>query len=318
MFQDFFYFSYFRFMSVQVQKVSKIYNEQRAVDSISFRVESGEILGFLGPNGAGKSTTMKMITGYTPMTDGQIFINDVDIQSDPISCRRKIGYLPESNPLYMDMYMKEYLNFICTIHKIKDSSKAIQDVIEMVGLGREQNKKIHQLSKGYKQRVGLAQALIHDPDILILDEPTTGLDPNQLGEIRSLIKELGKSKVIIFSTHIMQEVQAVCDRVIIIQDGKIVADDTVSGLSQRISGSDPVRFTLERPIDLNLFQPFKFITSVEKMGAASYQMYGGDSFRMKKTLFELAVQQDNAILELSEVSSNLEDTFKLLTKSNVE
>ncbi|HZH68616.1 MAG TPA: ATP-binding cassette domain-containing protein, partial [Chitinophagales bacterium] len=217
---------------------------------------------------------------------------------------------------YMDMYMKEYLSFICSIHQIKNSKQAIDRVVEMVGLGKEQSKKIHQLSKGYKQRVGLAQALIHDPDILILDEPTTGLDPNQLSEIRDLIKELGKSKVIVFSTHIMQEVQAVCDRVVIIQDGKIVADDTVRGLSQRISGSNPVRFTLERVFNIDLLKAMDFITSVKKVGPSTYEMYGADSFRMKKALFELAVQQDNAILELGDISSNLEDTFKLLTKSN--
>lgn len=302
-------------MSVHIQHISKVYGEQRAVDNISFEVKEGEILGFLGPNGAGKSTTMKMITGYLPPTQGQIFVNGIDMQTHTIEGRKLIGYLPESNPLYMDMFIKEYLHFISGVYQVKNPSAAVQRVIEMTGLGPEQNKQIRQLSKGYKQRVGLAQALIHDPKILILDEPTTGLDPNQLGEIRRLIQELGKSKTIIFSTHIMQEVQAVCSRVMIIQKGKIVADNTVQGLSQQMSGANTIHFMLERLIDLNLFQKFDFISSVEKTGTSSYQMSGTDAFRMKKALFELAVSQDNAILQLQDAGADLEDVFKLLTNN---
>ncbi len=305
-------------MSVDIRHVSKFYGKQKAVDNISFKAGRGDILGFLGPNGAGKSTTMKMITGYIPVSSGEILVGETDIKSDPISVRRRIGYLPENNPLYLDMYVREYLSFICSVHKIKDKKTAIRRVVEMTGLGHEQHKKIHQLSKGYRQRTGLAQALIHDPDILILDEPTTGLDPNQLEEIRSLIKTLGQSKTIIFSTHIMQEVQAVCNRVIIIQKGKLVADNTVEGLSGQISGAHAIRFTLERPIKTDLFKKFKFISSVENTGKSSYQMYGSDSFRMKKTLFETVVNQENTILELYDVISNLEDTFKLLTHQQSE
>lgn len=301
-------------MSVRIQHVSKVYGQQRAVDNISFEVKTGEILGFLGPNGAGKSTTMKMITGYIPPTEGQIFIDGIDIQSDPIGSRKKIGYLPESNPLYMDMYVQEYLTFISSVHGIRDSSKAISDVIEMTDLGVERHKKIHQLSKGYKQRVGLAQALIHHPKILILDEPTTGLDPNQLGEIRELIKELGKSKVIIFSTHIMQEVQAVCDRVIIIQKGQLVADDTVQGLSAQISGGSGISFVLERNMDIKLLSRLDFVKDIHQVGTARYRLYGSDLFRLKKALFDVAMQENNTILELKDMSSNLEDTFKQLTK----
>lgn len=300
-------------MSVQVQLVSKVYGEQKAVDQISFEVNDGEILGFLGPNGAGKSTTMKMITGYLPTTEGQIFVNGIDMQTNAIEGRKLIGYLPENNPLYKEMYVKEYLQFIANVYQIKNKKQAIDRVIEMTGLGVEQHKFIHQLSKGYKQRVGLAQALINDPKILILDEPTTGLDPNQLSEIRKLIQELGKSKTIIFSTHIMQEVQAVCNRVMIIQKGKIVADNTVQGITSQLSGASRIRFTLERLIDTNHLLEKNFIHTVEKTGSSTYLMTGSDLFRMKKALFEIAVQQDNAILQLQDIGTDLEDAFKLLT-----
>ncbi|MCO5232235.1 MAG: gliding motility-associated ABC transporter ATP-binding subunit GldA [Chitinophagales bacterium] len=303
-------------MSVQIQSLSKIYGEQIAVNNISFEIKEGEILGFLGPNGAGKSTTMKMITGYLPPSSGQVLINGINMQTHPIEGRKQIGYLPENNPLYKEMYVKEYLHFIAGIYQLKSSRTAVQNVIEMTGLGLEQNKKIHQLSKGYKQRVGLAQALIHDPKILILDEPTTGLDPNQLGEIRKLITELGKSKTIIFSTHIMQEVQAVCNKVIIIQKGNIVANNTVQGLSQQLLGANTILFTLERPIDTNLFRQIEFITAITQTDNSSYQMSGTDIFRMKRALFDLASKQDNAILQLSDYGTNLEDVFKSLTHTN--
>lgn len=304
-------------MSVQVQQVSKIYGEQKAVNDISFEVKEGEILGFLGPNGAGKSSTMKMITGYLPPTEGDIYVNGIDMRTQALEGRKHIGYLPENNPLYKEMFVKEYLHFIAGVYHLTNKKAAVERVIEMTGLGVEQNKYIHQLSKGYKQRVGLAQALIHDPKILILDEPTTGLDPNQLGEIRKLISELGKSKTIIFSTHIMQEVQAVCNRVMIIQKGKIVADNTVQGLTSQLSGASSISFTLERPIHIDLFKQYDFIQLVEKTGNSSYQMSGSDVFRMKKALFDLAVQQDNAILHLTDVGTDLEDAFKLLTHTSI-
>jgi len=216
-------------MSIRVEALTKIYGEQKAVDGISFTAEPG-VLGFLGPNGAGKSTTMKILTGFIPQTSGMASVCGFDVVKDPHEVKRRIGYLPESNPLYLDMYVKESLAFIAAIHKIPEPEKRIADIIEQTGLGPEQHKKIGQLSKGYRQRVGLAQAIIHNPDVLILDEPTSGLDPNQLIGIRQLIRDLGQTKTIILSTHIMQEVEAVCDNVIIINKGKIVANDTLLNL----------------------------------------------------------------------------------------
>jgi ABC-2 type transport system ATP-binding protein len=216
-------------MSIRVQSLTKIYGRQKAVDDISFNAEPG-VLGFLGPNGAGKSTTMKILTCFIPQTSGTASVCGFDVITRPLDVRRHIGYLPESNPLYLDMYVKESLGFIAGIHKIQEPEKRISRIIEQTGLGPEQYKKIGQLSKGYRQRVGLAQAILHDPDVLILDEPTSGLDPNQLIGIRQLILDLGKTKTIILSTHIMQEVEAVCNKVIIINKGKIVADDTLQNL----------------------------------------------------------------------------------------
>jgi ABC-2 type transport system ATP-binding protein len=223
-------------MSIRVQSLTKVYGEQKAVDGISFSAEPG-VLGFLGPNGAGKSTTMKILTCFIPQTSGSASVCGFDVIAQPLEVRRHIGYLPESNPLYLDMYVKESLGFIADIHKINEPQKRIADIIEQTGLGPEQHKKISQLSKGYRQRVGLAQAILHNPDVLILDEPTSGLDPNQLIGIRQLILELGKTKTIILSTHIMQEVEAVCNKVIIINKGKIVADDTLQALRSKNNNS---------------------------------------------------------------------------------
>ncbi len=219
-------------MSIEVKGLLKQYGEQKAVNDISFVVNKGEIVGFLGPNGAGKSTTMKIITGYLLQDAGKATVCGIDVKSEPIAAKRKIGYLPESNPLYYDMYVKEYLSFVAGIHQIPNSTFRISNVIELVGLQVEQKKKISQLSKGYKQRVGLAAALIHEPEVLILDEPTSGLDPNQIIEIRNVIKQQGKNKTILFSSHILQEVEAICDRVIIINKGTIVADDSLQNLQQ--------------------------------------------------------------------------------------
>ncbi len=220
-------------MSVRVENLTKVYGEQTVVDAISFTINKGEIVGFLGPNGAGKSTTMKMITGYIPVTAGKAFVCDDEVATNVLNTQRRIGYLPESNPLYMEMYVKEYLSFLASVHHVTDAEKKINDIIEHTGLKVEEKKKIGALSKGYKQRVGIAQAMLHNPEVLILDEPTSGLDPNQIIEIRDLIKKFGKEKTIILSTHIMQEVEAMCDRVIIINKGKIVADDTLIGLQNQ-------------------------------------------------------------------------------------
>src|SRR5215204_4797882 len=220
-------------MSITVKNLTKIYGEQKAVDNISFTVKKGEIVGFLGPNGAGKSTTMKMITGYLQPDAGDISVSDIDVTKDPLSAKKKVGYLPESNALCYDMYVKEYLDFVADVHHVGHKKEAIDKVIEQVGLTREKAKKVGQLSKGYKQRVGLAACLLHNPEIINLDEPTSGLDPNQIVEIRNVIKEQGRDKLVLFSSHILQEVEALCDRVIIINKGRIVADDTLSNLQQR-------------------------------------------------------------------------------------
>jgi len=222
-------------MSISVASLTKVYGKQKAVDNISFSAEPG-VLGFLGPNGAGKSTTMKILTGFIPQTSGKASVCGFDVETQPLEVKRSIGYLPESNPLYTDMYVRESLAFIANIHQIPNPEKRIDEIIELTGLTPEKHKKIGQLSKGYRQRVGLAQAILHDPQVLILDEPTSGLDPNQLIGIRQLIRDLGKTKTIILSTHIMQEVEAVCDRVVIINKGTIVADDTLNGLTKKNGG----------------------------------------------------------------------------------
>lgn len=222
-------------MSISVESLTKVYGRQKAVDSISFSAQPG-VLGFLGPNGAGKSTTMKILTGFIPQTSGKASVCGFDVQTQPLEVKRSIGYLPESNPLYQEMYVRESLAFIADIHKVPNAEQRIEEVIEITGLTPEKHKKIGQLSKGYRQRVGLAQAIIHDPQVLILDEPTSGLDPNQLIGIRQLIRDLGKTKTIVLSTHIMQEVEAVCDHVVIINKGNIVANDTLDGLRKANKG----------------------------------------------------------------------------------
>ena len=300
-------------MSVRVEQLTKIYGSQRAVNQISFEVGQGDILGFLGPNGAGKSTTMKMITGYILPSAGKVSVNGIDMLTQSLEGQKQIGYLPENNPLYKEMYVKEYLHFVAGVYKLSNKAASISRVIEMTGLGVEQHKKIAQLSKGYRQRVGIAQALIHDPKVLILDEPMSGLDPNQLDEIRQLIRNLGKDKTVIFSTHIMQEVQAICNRVMIIQKGKIVANDTVNNITQQIQGDYLIQFTMEKPIDIEQFKALDFIQTIEKKGNLTYQISGKDAYLIKKTLFQIAVKTDNPILQLQDVGTNLEGIFKQLT-----
>ncbi|MBQ4215170.1 MAG: ATP-binding cassette domain-containing protein [Bacteroidales bacterium] len=236
-------------MSISVKDVVKIYGTQRALDGISFEVSSGEIVGFIGPNGAGKSTTMKIITGYLSEFEGEVLVNGLDVKKDALAVKKMIGYLPELNPLYPEMYVREYLEFIARTYRIdKPIAEAVNDVIVRTGLTKEQNKKIHMLSKGYRQRVGLASVLIHDPQVLILDEPTTGLDPNQLLEIRDLIGEVGKTRTVLLSTHIMQEVEAICDKVIIINNGRIVANDTAENIKQNKSLEEAFHELTQVPI----------------------------------------------------------------------
>lgn len=301
-------------MSVVVKALTKVYDTQTAVNAISFTAEKGSILGFLGPNGAGKSTTMKMLTGYLPPTSGGATVAGLDIVTQSLEVRRKIGYLPESNPLYQEMYVKEYLGFIAGIYKIGKVTNAIARVIEQVGLGPEQHKKIHQLSKGYKQRVGLAQALIHEPDVLILDEPTSGLDPIQLQDIRELIRHLGKEKTIIFSTHIMQEVQAICQRVIIINKGVLIANDTTEALQQKISGEAEIEFQLENSLSLEKLMACKAVNKVVSIANNHWKIYSSDSLLTRKSIFQLAVDEHNTILKMTENKADLESVFQQLTQ----
>jgi len=303
-------------MAVSVHNLSKNYNHQKAVDNISFEVKKGEILGFLGPNGAGKSTTMKMLTCYIPPSKGTASVSGLDIVQHALEVRRKIGYLPENNPLYYDMYVKEFLDFAARINNITSVAidKRVKEVIDLVGLNIEQHKKIGQLSKGYKQRVGIAQALIHNPEVLILDEPTSGLDPNQLSDIRNLIKELGKEKTILFSTHIMQEVQAVCNRVIIINKGKIVADDQPDNLQNVLNNEALVEVEFLREVAKETLQNISNIQQVNALSATHFILHGKDSLQIRKAIFDFAVSNNNPLLTVKQETKSLEAIFHQLTQ----
>jgi ABC-2 type transport system ATP-binding protein len=297
-------------MSIEVNGLTKIYGEQKAIDSISFSVKSGEVLGFLGPNGAGKSTTMKILSCFIPSTSGSATVNGYDIQLNSLEVRKQIGYLPENNPLYLDMYVKEYLHFAGKAFGIKENlTKKIDTLIDILGISAEKNKIIGSLSKGYKQRIGLAQALINDPKILILDEPTSGLDPNQLVDIRQLIKELGKEKTIIFSTHIMQEVQAVCSRAIIINKGKIVADDSIDALINKRDNLVEIEVQFLDPIDQLEIEKIESITKINKLQVNYYKVFGNDSLKIRAQLSALASENKNAIILMKENEKSLEDAF---------
>ena len=256
-------------MSIEVKNLLKVYGEQKAVNNISFKVSNGEIVGFLGPNGAGKSTTMKIITGYLQQTGGDAYVCGIHVGEDPLQIKKKIGYLPEQNALYYDMYVKEYLAFVAEVHQIENRPQAISKVIETVGLTQESKKKVGQLSKGYKQRVGLAAALIHDPEVLILDEPTSGLDPNQIVEIREVIRQQGSNKTVLFSSHILQEVEAICDRVIIINKGQLVADDTLSNLQRANKTNHVVVVQFKEDIDSNLLQKIGEVATIEQLSTSN-------------------------------------------------
>lgn len=302
---------------IEINNITKLYGQQKALDAISLKVNKGEIIGLLGPNGAGKSTLMKILTSFIPPSSGTATINGLDVEEDSLKIREVIGYLPENNPLYTDMYIKEYLKFVLRIYKnVNNKDKVIKDVIELTGLEPEQHKKIGALSKGYRQRVGLAQALIHDPEILILDEPTSGLDPNQLVDIRKIITELGKQKTVILSTHIMQEVEAMCDRVVIIDKGKIVADDTTSKLS-KMAGSVIV-FKVEFKETLNQKQLLNlpFINKVTKTPDGSWLIESLDNKDIRQDIFQFAVEKKLNVLSLSQQEQNMEDVFRRLTKKS--
>ena len=296
-------------MSVIVSNLTKTFGDQRAVDDLSFEVKPGEILGFLGPNGAGKSTTMKMITTYLQPTSGTATVCGHDVIKDQMDVRRHIGYLPEHNPLYKDMYIKEYLQFVARIHKVDNAKNRIVELIETTGLQKEQHKLISSISKGYRQRVGLAQALLHDPDVIILDEPTSGLDMNQLIEIRALIKKLGETKTVIFSTHIMQEVQALCDRVIIINEGKLVADDPIDMLQKRLKGEDVIYLELDKKYDASALESINGVNSVTRVSPTEYTIGANNIIDIRPNIFHLATQQNWVILEMRREQKNVEYIF---------
>ncbi|HTQ65246.1 MAG TPA: gliding motility-associated ABC transporter ATP-binding subunit GldA [Puia sp.] len=299
-------------MSIEVKELTKIYEEQKAIDHISFSVNKGEVVGFLGPNGAGKSTTMKIVTGYLHQNAGDAFVCGMNVREHPMEIKRKTGYLPEANPLYHDMYVREYLGFVADIHHISNKKQRIEEIIKVVGLTPESKKKIGQLSKGYKQRVGLGAALIHDPEVLILDEPTSGLDPNQIIEIREVIKNLGRNKTVLFSSHILQEVEAICDRVIIINKGKLVADDQLKNLRQQ-QNRDIIRVEFKETVTEDMLQKLNEVKRLCKTDANHWELETDNSTEVKKQLLELALQNNLNIVSLQNEEQSLEDIFRSLT-----
>ncbi|MDB4199354.1 gliding motility-associated ABC transporter ATP-binding subunit GldA [Polaribacter sp.] len=296
-------------MSITVNSVSKSYKYQKVLNNISFSADKGQIIGFLGPNGAGKSTMMKILTGFIKPDEGAVFVDDIDVLKNPITAQKVIGYLPEHNPLYAEMYVREYLQFQAAIYKVAKSQ--IEDCIEKVGLTLEGNKKIHQLSKGYQQRVGIAAAILHSPKVLILDEPTTGLDPNQIVEIRALIQELGKDKTVLFSTHIMQEVEAVCDRVIIIKKGKILIDKKLKELQD--SKQQIIEVTFNISCDQVIFQKLSNLSSVKNTSDNNWQLTFSSDKDMRSKIFDLAQEHNLKILGLTNQNKNLETLFREVT-----
>ncbi|MBS1666858.1 MAG: gliding motility-associated ABC transporter ATP-binding subunit GldA [Bacteroidetes bacterium] len=301
-------------MSIEVKELTKVYGEQKAIDAISFQINKGEIVGFLGPNGAGKSTTMKIITGYLEQENGDAFVCGMNVKENPITTKKKIGYLPEANPLYLDMYVKEYLGFVADVHSVNGQrSSTINKVIDLVGLSPESKKKIGQLSKGYKQRVGLAAALIHEPEVLILDEPTSGLDPNQIIEIREVIKNLGKEKTVLFSSHILQEVEAICDRVIIINKGKLVADDTLTHLQNAGEKNHIILVEFKEKVDESLLKNLNEVISVKQMETGAWKLETGNPELVRKQLMQLVLQHNLNIVSLQSGEHSLEEVFRNLT-----
>ncbi|NOQ73327.1 MAG: gliding motility-associated ABC transporter ATP-binding subunit GldA [Crocinitomix sp.] len=299
-------------MSIEVKNAFKYYGEQAALNDVSFSVNSGEIIGFLGPNGAGKSTMMKILTCFIPKSSGSVKVCGLDVEEHSIEVRKKVGYLPEHNPLYLDMYVKEYLSFVAGIYKLKNKKDRVNEMISLVGLEVEKNKKIGALSKGYRQRVGLAQAIIHDPEVLILDEPTSGLDPNQLVDIRQLILNIGKTKTVMLSTHIMQEVEAICDRVIIIKEGKIVADETAAIMQQKDVEHQTVLVELDQVASRNQLRQIAGIKSVKNVEGNKWLFSGEGDIR--PSIAKYAQQNNLLILAMSVEQKSMEEVFKELTK----
>ena len=299
-------------MSIQVNSICKTYGNQKALDMVSFEIGSNEIVGFLGPNGAGKSTIMKILTCFIPPTSGQAKVFGFDIINESIEVRKQIGYLPEHNPLYLDMYVKEFLEFVGGLHQISKIKNRVKEMIEVTGLQAEQTKKIGALSKGYRQRVGLAQAMIHDPKVLILDEPTTGLDPNQLEDIRFLIKNLGKEKTVMLSTHIMQEVEAICDKVIIINQGIIVANDETKNL-QKNNIKQIITVEFDKSISIQLLQSIPNINQSIHIHNNTWQLISNSKNDIRKDIFDFAVSNQLSVLTLNKEEQKMEDVFKQFT-----
>lgn len=303
-------------MSILVDQLTKLFGSQKAIDTISFELNENEIVGFLGPNGAGKSTTMKIATTYTKPTSGTVLINGMDVQEQPLEVRKIIGYLPEHNPLYLDMYVHEYLNFSGRFYGLskKELQRRTAEVIDMCQLGIEQNKQIGQLSKGYRQRVGLAQSLLHDPSVLILDEPTTGLDPNQIVEVRELIKTVSKGKTVLFSTHIMQEVQAVCDRAIVINKGQIVADGSINDL-QKLNTNQVIEIEFCNKVSDALLKSFEGIVTLRNIGANRYQIEVSTKEDIRPAFMKFVTDNQLDLIGITQVQRSMEDVFATLTQS---
>lgn len=301
-------------MSIEVKNISKLYGDQKALNDVSFNINSGDIVGFLGPNGAGKSTMMKILTGYIPPSAGEASVCGFDVKEESLAVRAKVGYLPEHNPLYLDMYVKEYLQFVGGIYKLKNIKQRVSNMVDMVGLGVEQHKLIGDLSKGYRQRVGLAQALIHDPEVLILDEPTSGLDPNQLDEIRHLIKEIGKEKTVMLSTHIMQEVEAICSRVMIINKGVLVADNNTKNMEQYLTQTQVLMVEFATVVNEQFFQEIPAIISFKSLDNKQWFIETNAEVDIRETIFQLAVKNNVSVLGMQKEPRSLEEVFKELTK----
>lgn len=303
-------------MSVVVTHLTKVFGLQKAVNNVSFEVQQGQVVGFLGPNGAGKSTTMKIATCYLPPTSGKVEVNGYDVIQSPMDVRKSVGYLAEHNPLYLDMYVREYLAFIASLHGLKGHAmdKRVKEMVELVGLTLEQKKKIGSLSKGYRQRVGLAQALIHNPPVLILDEPTTGLDPNQIVEIRQVIRQIGREKTVIFSTHIMQEVEALCDRVIIINLGEVVADSEVQALRNLQQHKQVIIAEFNSEVEAGLLRQIEGVSHVKYLSMGRYEMTADSTRDIRPDVFRMAAEQGLVLVGLKQQENNLEHIFQSLTK----
>ena len=302
---------------VSLQTLTKLYGTQRAIDELTFEVQQGEILGFLGPNGAGKSTTMKILTGFLPPSSGTASVEGYDVLTHPLEVRRRVGYLPEHNPLYLDMYVHEFLAFVGRVYRLPRQvlRQRIPELIEQTGLGREQHKKIGALSKGYRQRVGLCQALMHDPQVLILDEPTTGLDPNQIVDIRALIRNVGQDKTVIFSSHILSEVEAIADRVIIINRGRIVADEPTAQLRARAVDETVIHLEVARPgLDLSEVAAQAGVRQIDPLDERHFDIRTDPQIDVRQALFDTCVAQGNAMLGLARETYSLEDAFRKLTQ----